>query len=123
MAILIDQNLSATPNPGAFGQTITFRQALHSDQAAGEIVSIRYRLSRGHNVWFERSGGDPSKEIRFNHVQIAATSTPLEHSFLIVQGPGVGPMDNVEVDCVINTAAPGDDPVSNFTLLGIASTP
>jgi hypothetical protein len=99
MAIQIQQNLTASPNPAALPKRITFEQTLVSDQDA-EPITILYALKPSHDVWFQDGSGKHTKKIQRTDT-VSQTPKVYRDQITLVRGPGHGPMAMVEVDQTI----------------------
>jgi hypothetical protein len=96
MAIQIQQNLTATPNPTTLPKRLTFQQTLVSDRDS-EPIAVVYSLDPAHDVWFEDASGHRTKTI---HRADTASQTPKVYrdQITLQRGPGQGPMALVQVD-------------------------
>lgn len=96
MAIQIEQNLTATPNPTALPRRIEFRQTLVSDQPT-ETVTVLYSLDPAHEVWFLDSASKLTKTITRTDV-VSDAGTLRRDRINLQRGPGQGPMALVQID-------------------------
>lgn len=96
MAIQIQQNLTATPNPTTLPKRITFQQTLVSDQAA-EPISVLYSLAPEHDVWFEDAGGQLTKTVQRADT-VSQIPKVCRDQISMARGPGQGPMALVQVN-------------------------
>jgi len=96
MAIQIQQNLKATPNPTTLPKRLTFQQTLVSDQAA-EPIRVVYTLAAAHDVWFEDAHGQRTKTIQREDT-IPNTPKVCRDQITLLRGPGQGPMALVQVN-------------------------
>src|SRR4051794_18459525 len=96
MAIQIQQNLTATPNPTTLPKRITFQQTLVSDQD-DEPIAVVYSLDPANDVWFEDASGRRTKTI---HRADTVSQTPkvCRDQITLLRGPGQGPLAFVQVD-------------------------
>ena len=99
MAIQIQQNLTASPNPAALPKRVTFEQTLVSDQDA-EPITVVYTLAPAHDVWFQDASGQRTKRIRRTD-PVSQVPKVYRDEITLVRGPGNGPMAMVEVDQTI----------------------
>lgn len=94
MAIVIDENLTASPTKtGLPSGPVTLRQTLHSD-LGNETVSITYTLDGRHNICFQTAQGQV-KQIQINGQKIPGSATERSDTIALVEvggGSGVGQM-------------------------------
>lgn len=92
MAIVIDENLTASPaETGLPSGPVTLRQTLHSDLGS-ETVSITYTLDGRHNVCFQAAQGQV-KQIQINGLKIPGSATERSDTVALVEvggGTGIG---------------------------------
>ena len=87
MAIVIDENLTASPaKTGLPSGPITLRQTLHSDLRS-ETVSITYTLDGRHNVCFQTAQGQV-KQIQINGLKIPGSATERSDTIALVEVGG-----------------------------------
>jgi hypothetical protein len=87
MAIVIDENLTASPtNTRLPSGPITLRQTLHSD-LGNETVSVTYTLDGRHNVCFQTAKGQV-KEIRINGLKIPGAAIERSDTVALVEVGG-----------------------------------
>jgi hypothetical protein len=96
MAIQIQKNLQASPNPSALPKRITFAQTLVSDQDA-EPITVVYTLAQAHDVWFQDAHGQRAKRIERADT-VSQVPKVYRDEITLVRGPGQGPMALVEID-------------------------
>jgi hypothetical protein len=99
MAVQIQQNLTASPNPAALPKRITFQQTLVGDQD-GEPITVVYTLAAAHNVWFEGAGGKRTKTVTRTDT-VSQIPKVYRDQITLLLGPGHGPMAMVAVDQTI----------------------
>jgi hypothetical protein len=86
MAILIDEELAASPTEvGLPSGPIDLQQTLHSD-LGGESAKFTYSLALSHNVAFQTAGG-PAKQIHIT-VDIPGTETERTDTVELVEVEG-----------------------------------
>ena len=109
MAIFVDEDLTASPNPTTLPKRVEFQQTLHSSRPS-EAVRIAYSLSQAHNVWFEDTDGQLQKQV-VREETIGSTPQVTVDRITMTTGPGVGGMLTVEVSQAIidaqNNVIPG----------------
>jgi hypothetical protein len=90
MAIVIDENLTASPAETRMPSgPIILRQTLHSDLGS-ETVSITYSLDGRHNVCFQTGQGQ-TKQIQINGLKIPGSATERSDTIALVEvGGGTG---------------------------------
>jgi len=87
MAIVIDENLTASPaETGMPSGPIVLRQTLHSD-LGGETASIAYTLDGRHNVCFQTAQGQV-KQIHVNGLKIPGSATERSDTVALVEVGG-----------------------------------
>jgi hypothetical protein len=87
MAIVIDENLTASPTKTRMPSgPIVLRQTLHSD-LGGETVSITYTLDGRHNVCFQTAQGQ-IKQIQINGLKIPGSATERSDTMALVEVGG-----------------------------------
>lgn len=83
MAIVIDEELTASPTTvGLPSGPIALRQTLHSD-LGGEAATITYSLSKSYNVAFQTAGG-PAKQIQVS-AQIPGDATERTDTVVLIE--------------------------------------
>ena len=109
MAIFVDQDLTASPNPTTLPKRIEFTQTLHSSLAS-EAITCQYSLAAAHNIWFDDGNGNLSKQV-VRQDTIGSTPQVAVDRITMTTGPGVGGMLTVEVSQAIidasNNVIPG----------------
>lgn len=107
MAIVIDENLTASPAETRMPSgPITLRQTLHSDLGTTETVSITYTLDGRHNVCFQTAQGQV-KQIQINGLKIPGSATERSDTIALVEVGGGTGVDQMIIRQVIrgeNTA-------------------
>lgn len=107
MAIVIDENLTASPAETRMPSgPITLRQTLHSDLGTTETVSITYTLDGRNNVCFQTGQGQ-TKQIQINSLKIPGSPTERSDTIALVEVGGGTDMEQVMIKQVIrgeNTA-------------------
>lgn len=87
MAIVIDENLTASPAETRLPTgPITLRQTLHSD-LGGETANIIYSLDGRHNVCFQTAQGQV-KQIQINGVKIPGAALERSDTVALVEVDG-----------------------------------
>jgi len=87
MAIVIDENLTASPaETGMPSGPIVLRQTLHSD-LGGETAGITYTLDGRHNVCFQTAQGQV-KQIQINGLKIPGSATERSDTVALVEVGG-----------------------------------
>ncbi len=84
MAIVIDENLTASPaKTGMPSGPITLRQTLHSD-LGNETVNVTYTLDGRHNIFFQTAQGQV-KQIQINGLKIPGSSIERSDTVALVE--------------------------------------
>ena len=109
MAIFVDQDLTASPNPTTLPKRVEFQQTLRSSRPS-EPVRVTYTLAQEHNVGFEDTDGQLQKQIVREETIGSAPQICIDR-ITMANGPGAGPMVAVEVSQAIidanNNVIPG----------------
>lgn len=114
MAIVIDENLTASPAETRMPSgPIILRQTLHSD-LGGETVSITYSLDGRHNVCFQTGQGQ-TKQIQINGQKIPGTATERSDTIALVE---VGGGTNV-AEIVIKQVIRGENTARDSVTLAV----
>jgi len=99
MAIFVDQDLTASPNPTTLPKRVEFVQTLRSSLAS-EAIAVQYSLSAAHNVWFEGPDGNLTKQV-VREDTIGKAPQVTTDRITMTTGPGMGGMLTVEVSQAI----------------------
>ena len=106
MAIVIDENLTASPaETGMPSGPIVLRQTLHSD-LGGETASVTYTLDGRHNVCFQTAQGQV-KQIQINGLKIPGSALERSDTIALVEVGGGTELGEVMIKQMIkaeNTA-------------------
>ena len=95
MAIFVDQNLAASPNPTDLPKRIEFTQTLRSSLPS-EAITCQYSLAAAHNIWFDDGNGNLSKQI-VRQDTIGSTPQVAVDRITLTTGPGMSGLLTVEV--------------------------
>ena len=95
MAIFVDEELSASPNPTSLPKRVEFQQTLHSSLDEEAIVCA-YSLAQAHNVWFEDADGNLQKRLTREDTIGPAPQQTVDR-LPMTFGPGQGGLLTVEV--------------------------
>jgi hypothetical protein len=99
MAIIIVNNLTASPNPTALPKRVEFQQTLQSNLAS-EAITVTYSLEPGHQIWFEDSNSQLTKQIQRQET-VGQSPQVCVDRINMAFGPGTGPLLTVEVEQTI----------------------
>jgi hypothetical protein len=99
MAVFVDQDLSASPNPTSLPKRVEFQQTLRSSLAS-EGIAVQYSLAPAHNVWFEDGDGKPTKQV-VREETIGSLPQVCVDRITMTTGPGKGGLMTVEVSQAI----------------------
>ncbi len=114
MAIVIDEQLTASPTRvGLPSKSVVLRQTLHSD-LGGESATLTYSLSKAHNVSFEVAGG-PVKQIELE-IQVPGNATERPDTVQLMEIGGGTEMAQVTIKMSI---AGEDNTVNGSVTLAI----
>jgi hypothetical protein len=109
MAILIDEELTASPaEVGLPSGPIELTQTLHSD-LGGEPAKITYSLSLSHNISFQTAGG-PAKQVQLN-VDVPGTETSRTDTVQLVETGGGTGIAEVRIKQLIEASNKANDSV------------
>ena len=95
MAIFVDQDLTASPNPTTLPKRVEFQQTLHSSLDSEEILCA-YSMAEAHNIWFQDTDGSLHKRV-IREDTIGKVPQVTTDRITMTTGPGVGGMLTVEV--------------------------
>jgi hypothetical protein len=96
MAIIIVNNLTASPNPTTLPKRVELQQTLQSNLAS-EPVTVVYSLAPGHQIWFQDSNNQLTKQVQRQETVGQAPKVCIDRINLVL-GPGTGPLLTVEVE-------------------------
>lgn len=114
MAIVIDENLTASPAETRLPSApITLRQTLHSD-LGNETVNITYTLDGRHNVLFQTPQGQV-KQIQINGLRIPGSATERSDTVALVEVGGGTEVGQIIVKQVIR----GENTVRDSVTLAV----
>ena len=99
MPITIVNDLTASPNPTQLPKRVEFQQTLQSKLAA-EPITVFYSLEPDHQIWFEDSDGQRTKQAQRTETIGKAPQVCIDR-LQMVFGPGTGPVLTVEVSQTI----------------------
>ena len=99
MAITIVKNLTASPNPAQLPKRVEFQQTLKSSLDT-ESITVFYSLEPDHQIWFEDSNGQRTKQTQRTETIGKAQQVCIDR-LTMVFGPGTGPLLTVEVSQAI----------------------
>ena len=99
MAIFIDQDLTASPNPTTLPKRIEFTQTLHSSLDS-EPITVQYSLAAAHNIWFDDGSGNLTKQV-VREDTIGKAPQVTTDRISMATGPGIGGLLTVEVSQAI----------------------
>lgn len=100
MAIVIDENLTASPTKtGMPSGPIMLRQTIHSDLAS-ETVSITYTLDGRHNVCFQTAQGQV-KQFQISGIKVPGSSIERSDTVALVEVGGGTDIDMMVIKQVI----------------------
>ena len=95
MAIFVDQDLAASPNPTTLPKRIEFTQTLHSSLDS-EAITCQYSLAAAHNIWFDDGNGNLSKQVVRQDTIGSAPQATVDR-ITMTTGPGMAGLLTVEV--------------------------
>lgn len=95
MAIFVDQDLAASPNPTDLPKRIEFTQTLHSSLAS-EAITCQYSLAAAHNIWFQDNDGNLMKTVVREDTVGSAPQVTVDR-ITMTTGPGMAGLLTVEV--------------------------
>jgi hypothetical protein len=99
MAIFVDLDLTASPNPTTLPKRIEFTQTLHSSLDS-EPITVQYSLAPAHSIWFEDSDGNRTKQVVREDTIGKAPQVTIDRINMNF-GPGIGGLLTVEVSQAI----------------------
>ncbi|HEV8241589.1 MAG TPA: hypothetical protein VGS57_19660 [Thermoanaerobaculia bacterium] len=99
MAIFVDKDLEASPNPTSLPKRVEFTQTLRSSLASEAIV-VQYSLSPAHNVWFQDNDNNLTKQV-VREDTIGTAPEVTTDRITMATGPGMGGLLTVEVSQAI----------------------
>lgn len=95
MAIFVDQDLAASPNPTTLPKRIEFTQTLHSSLAS-EAITCQYSLAAAHNIWFQDNDGNLMKTVVREDTVGSSPQVTIDR-ITLTTGPGMSGLLTVEV--------------------------
>jgi hypothetical protein len=104
MAIVIVQNLEASPNPTRLPKRVEFRQTLRSTRREGEAIELVYTLAAQIPIYFVDSDGTQVKQISRDE-NVGPTDQVCVDRITLAQVPGSTAMASVQIDQAIQDAA------------------
>jgi hypothetical protein len=111
MAILIDDQLTATPaEVGLPSGPIRLQQTLRSDLSGGEPAKITYSLAHSHNISFQTPGG-PAKQIQINVAKVPEAPTSRTDTVKLVEIGGGTSLAQVTIKQLIEAETKVHDSV------------
>jgi hypothetical protein len=99
MAIFVDKDLEASPNPTTLPKRVEFQQTLRSSLAS-EAIAVQYSLASAHNIWFEDGDGKPTKQV-VREDTVGSLPQVCVDRITMTTGPGKGGLMTVEVEQAI----------------------
>ena len=96
MAIFVDDDLTASPNPTTLPKRVEFQHTLHSSLPS-EPILVAYSLAEAHNIWFEDGDGNPTKRVVREETVTQAPQVCVDR-IPMTTGPGKGGLLTVEVE-------------------------
>ncbi|HET9765999.1 MAG TPA: hypothetical protein VFS60_04075 [Thermoanaerobaculia bacterium] len=99
MAIFVDEDLTASPNPTTLPKRVEFQQTLHSSLAS-EAILCAYSLAEAHNIWFQDQDGSLHKRT-IREDTIGKLPQVTTDRITMTTGPGAGGLLTVEVELAI----------------------
>lgn len=96
MAILLLDDLIATPNPTALPRRVDFKQNVQSTLSAGEEATFTYSLAPDHDVFFEDGEGNRVKEVS-REDRIPGDRHLLHNRIAVTLAPGGSPQSLVQI--------------------------
>ncbi len=99
MAIFVDEDLTASPNPTTLPKRVEFQHTVHSSLPS-EPILVGYSLAEGHNIWFEDNDGNLTKRVTRNETVGKAPQVCVDR-ITMTTGAGMGGLLTVEVSQAI----------------------